>query len=219
MKKFIIVSLILHAVVLLRLGNNLIQQSTYAVSQGLGTIYMEVVPEASIAQASAEIKKEILTKKIQKSEFAKVKKSSDLKKIVREQIVKKKIVRKVVQKERTKEDVKSYENAVNNHARLARASMASYNATVKASPDYLKNPPPAYPRKSRLNKEQGTVLLLVDISEKGEALKLILKNSSGHSRLDRSALESVRSWKFKPARISGLAIESTVLVPVRYVLN
>ena len=235
MKKFVTVSLVLHAVVLLKLGNNLIEQSTYAVSQGLGTIYMEVVPEASIAQAKQDFSEDSFleqkVEKLEKSEFAKIKKTKVIKKKIRKpraRITKQKKLqkkKKIVVKEAVVNpeliDLKSYQAALSSHARLARARLgtSSSTATVKASPDYLKNPPPAYPRKSRLNKEQGTVLLLVDISEKGEALKLTLKNSSGHRRLDRSALESVRNWKFKPARISGLAIQSTVLVPVRYVLN
>ena len=90
---------------------------------------------------------------------------------------------------------------------------------VRAEPDYLRNPPPSYPRESRRNGEEGTVLLSVKISPEGEVRDLELKKSSSYARLDAAALEAVRSWKFKPARIAGLAIESLVEVPVRFRLK
>lgn len=103
----------------------------------------------------------------------------------------------------------------------ASASSASAGAgeIARGAPDYLRNPPPIYPRSSRLSGEEGVVVLTVRIDTSGVVLDLTLKRSSQFSRLDQAALESVRDWKFKPARIAGLAVASTVEVPVKFVLR
>ncbi len=216
MKKYIVLSLILHATVLLKLGNSLIQESAYAVSQGIGQIYMEIVPEVEIAQAAQIETRKISAVKV-KSEFVKYKE-----KVIKKRTAKKKATTNKIVTKKVFDHPPINQNVINNSqasgsSDLARANLS--NATSKASPDYLKNPPPLYPRKSRMNKEQGVALLLVDISADGKPIKLTLKKSSGFRRLDRSALKSVKDWKFKPARFAGIAVQSTVLVPVKYVLN
>lgn len=90
---------------------------------------------------------------------------------------------------------------------------------VKAEPDYLRNPPPTYPRESRKNGEEGVVLLAVSIGADGIVRELELKQSSTFERLDSAALEAVKSWKFKPAKIAGVAVASLVDVPVRFRLK
>lgn len=88
-----------------------------------------------------------------------------------------------------------------------------------AMPDYLRNPPPVYPRESRKASEEGVVLLSVSIGRDGEVQSLGLKKTSNFPRLDAAALEAVKKWKFKPARLGGTPLESTVDVPVRFVLR
>lgn len=90
---------------------------------------------------------------------------------------------------------------------------------VRAEPDYLRNPPPLYPKESRRQGEEGTVLLSVRISPQGEALSVEIKRSSSFPRLDEAAVDSVSKWKFKPARLAGVAIESTAEVPIRFHLR
>ncbi len=88
-----------------------------------------------------------------------------------------------------------------------------------AMPDYLRNPPPVYPRESRKASEEGVVLLSVSIDRDGEVQSLSLKKTSAFPRLDAAALEAVKKWKFKPARLGGMPLASTVDVPVRFVLR
>src|SRR5258708_5593929 len=46
-----------------------------------------------------------------------------------------------------------------------------------------------------------------------------IADSSGFDSLDDAALDTVRSrWRFVPARHAGLAVESWVLVPIRFAL-
>lgn len=84
------------------------------------------------------------------------------------------------------------------------------------APAYLENPQPSYPERSRLQGEEGVVLLKVRVGINGRALAVELARSSGFRRLDQSALETVSRWRFAPAVRNGAAIESTLTVPIRF---
>lgn len=85
--------------------------------------------------------------------------------------------------------------------------------------DYLRNPKPAYPSTSRRMGEHGTVLLRVLVNASGEPLKVELKTTSGFARLDDSALDAVRRWKFVPARLGDQPVEAWVVVPIKFSLK
>jgi protein TonB len=74
----------------------------------------------------------------------------------------------------------------------------------------LGNPEPEYPMTSRLRGEEGSVLLEVAVSAAGTVSKIHVVQSSGHSRLDRAALEAVRRWRFAPARIGERPIDAVI---------
>ena len=88
-----------------------------------------------------------------------------------------------------------------------------------ADADYLKNPPPGYPRISRRNGEQGTVIVRVFISTQGPPEKAEVRTSSGFARLDQAALEAVQRWRFVPGRRSGTPEAMWFNIPVRFVLE
>ena len=88
-----------------------------------------------------------------------------------------------------------------------------------ANADYLKNPPPGYPRISRRNGEQGTVIVRVFISTQGTPEKAEVRTSSGVARLDQAALEAVQRWRFVPGRRSGTPEAMWFNIPVRFVLE
>ena len=67
--------------------------------------------------------------------------------------------------------------------------------------------------------EQGRVVLRVLVSTEGLAEKVELRTSSGSSRLDQSALETVRGWKFVPARQGTSPVAAWVLVPISFSLQ
>lgn len=83
----------------------------------------------------------------------------------------------------------------------------------------LDNPAPAYPSLSRRLREQGRVLLDVYILADGSVGEIRLKVSSGHERLDRSALEAVRNWHYVPARRGGEPIPYWYVQPVVFSLT
>ncbi len=85
--------------------------------------------------------------------------------------------------------------------------------------DYLNNPAPRYPALSRRLGEQGRVLLRVFVDDRGLPARVELRTSSGHDRLDSVALETVRQWKFVPARRGDQAISAWVIVPISFSLR
>jgi len=88
-----------------------------------------------------------------------------------------------------------------------------------AHADYARNPPPAYPAIARRRAQQGTVTVSVLVGADGSVERAEVADSSGFDTLDDAALETVRSrWRFVPARHGGLAVESWVLVPIRFAL-
>lgn len=82
--------------------------------------------------------------------------------------------------------------------------------------DYLKNPAPEYPTYSKRMKEQGTVLILVQVSAQGHPEKIQLQQSSGFDSLDEAALQAVRQWQFVPARRGQTPIAASVIVPIQF---
>lgn len=83
----------------------------------------------------------------------------------------------------------------------------------------LSNPKPPYPISSRENGEQGSVMLYACITDHGTVDRLDLAQSSGYPALDRSALNTVRHWSFKPAQESGKSIPMCYRLPIRFMLS
>lgn len=85
--------------------------------------------------------------------------------------------------------------------------------------DYLKNPAPSYPPSARRMGEEGKVVLHVQVSPQGSAEQVDIKASSGSVRLDEAAANTVRHWKFIPARRGDTPVQSWVLVPIIFKLE
>jgi protein TonB len=87
------------------------------------------------------------------------------------------------------------------------------------SADYLENPSPPYPPLSRRMREQGRVMLRVLVSPGGTADDVQIRSSSGVTRLDEAAQETVRRWKFVPAKRGSEAVSAWVLIPISFKLE
>lgn len=88
-----------------------------------------------------------------------------------------------------------------------------------AHPLYKKNPEPGYPLSARRRRQEGVVLLKVQVSEAGKATQVELQHSSGYASLDDTALQAVKKWEFEPARSGARHVPCTIEVPVRFVLK
>ncbi|MCK9991635.1 MAG: periplasmic protein TonB [Alphaproteobacteria bacterium] len=105
------------------------------------------------------------------------------------------------------------------HNAIARAAVLAPVTPAQFDAAYLQNPRPAYPGLSRRLGEQGNVLLAVHVTTDGKPETVILKQSSGFARLDDAALESVRRWRFLPARRGDQLVVTWVHVPVQFILE
>lgn len=84
---------------------------------------------------------------------------------------------------------------------------------------YLNNPKPLYPKISKRLGEEGIVLLKVWVLADGTAGSVSLLKSSDFDRLDQSAIEAVKQWKFVAAKQGDKNIESWVSVPIAFKLD
>ncbi|QPK61506.1 energy transducer TonB [Methylomonas sp. LL1] len=85
--------------------------------------------------------------------------------------------------------------------------------------DYLNNPAPDYPAQSRQLGEQGRVLLRVLVNAAGVVEQVTLRKSSGYPRLDAAAQDSVKNWRFIPAKRGEQAVVAWVVVPISFSLE
>ena len=83
----------------------------------------------------------------------------------------------------------------------------------------IDNPAPAYPPLSRRMREEGRVTLRVLVTPAGTAEDVQVRTSSGAMRLDAAALETVRRWKFAPAKRGAEAVPAWVLIPISFRLD
>jgi len=107
------------------------------------------------------------------------------------------------------------------------ASEASLPATSEPAGSQLDQPPtlaianrpPPYPADAYRLGKQGRVLLEVQVTTQGVVESLRILESSGDASLDKSALETVRTWRFEPARRGGRAVAGALNVPVRFAIR
>ena len=78
---------------------------------------------------------------------------------------------------------------------------------------------PLYPPLSRKKGEEGSVLLEVSIRADGRPHGVRVLRSSGHKRLDRSAVHALENVRFTPARRLGLEVDSTSTFDVSFTLE
>ena len=108
-------------------------------------------------------------------------------------------------------------------AAAALAGTASHGAAGRGAPGtrahYLSNPKPEYPEEAKEMRQQGVVVLSVEVGTDGHANDVSVSRSSGFPQLDQAAVRGVRRWVFEPARAAGLPVSSHVEVPVRFSLS
>lgn len=107
--------------------------------------------------------------------------------------------------------------ALQSESTSSKMSSAPISLPSAADPTF-NNPKPPYPITSRENGEQGRVWLSLCVSEHGAISRLHLAESSGYPALDRSALNTVTHWKFRPASQNGAAIPYCYRLPIVFVL-
>lgn len=78
------------------------------------------------------------------------------------------------------------------------------------------NPPPPYPPDALAAGLEGRVVLWVKIDATGRVSAIHVHESSGVDSLDRSALNTIRRWQFRPATRRGSPVPFEFLKPVSF---
>lgn len=81
------------------------------------------------------------------------------------------------------------------------------------------NRPPTYPAESRRRGEQGVVTLRIIVEADGCVSRLDIETSSGFDRLDASAAQAVRRWRFQPAQSGGSPTRCEIVLPIQFILR
>jgi protein TonB len=81
------------------------------------------------------------------------------------------------------------------------------------------NPLPRYPLAARFDGAEGRVMLRVRVDARGQVETVDVTTSSGHAILDRAAIDTVRRWRFAPARRDGLPVPAEINVPIQFRLR
>ncbi len=101
---------------------------------------------------------------------------------------------------------------------LARDSIADRKA-LRKTVRLIKSERPRYPRAARRAGWEGTVVLRIAINSGGAVEKVKTQESSGFPALDESAMQSVKTWRFDPAKDGEFPVPSTVDLPIRFDLE
>lgn len=107
-------------------------------------------------------------------------------------------------------------------AAAAPVIVPSAPATPDVEPDYKAsylNNRLTYPLAARRMGLQGRVVLNVEVLAEGQCGQVNVRQSSGHEILDNAAMQSVKTWKFIPARKGGYAITKWFLIPIQFSLK
>jgi TonB family protein len=100
-----------------------------------------------------------------------------------------------------------------------QASLADNGIRAYTRPEYIKNPPPKYPRQARIRSLTGKVTLKVEVKTDGSCGYIEVVKSSGYSMLDKAATKAVKEWQFVPAKKWGSAVSSFTEIVVNFQLK
>ncbi len=111
------------------------------------------------------------------------------------------------------------QSATERQAKISPKTSAGSITPPQFGAAYLDNPKPIYPATAKRMGMEGTVMLKVLVSREGESLKIEIAQSSGHEILDQAAAQTVKRWRFTPARKGDSPLEEWVQVPVAFHLK
>ena len=79
---------------------------------------------------------------------------------------------------------------------------------------------PDYPEKAKKAGISGSVVVKVQISEKGVVSSAeVHEGMKGHPEMGQAAVDALLKWRFSPARYEGAPVAVTVKIPVEFTLD
>ena len=98
---------------------------------------------------------------------------------------------------------------------LTIAEIADVSPKVDEAPSPVRTVAPDYPGSLREAKVNGVVSIVLVVDETGEVLAAEVSKTS-HDEFKEPALDAIRRWKFKPAKLEGKPVNVKVTIPVRF---
>jgi periplasmic protein TonB len=84
---------------------------------------------------------------------------------------------------------------------------------------FLNNPAPEYPANARARGMQGTAYVYVQVGVDGKPNNVEIWDTSRDRELDEAALRAVRQWRFIPATLNGVAMSTSIIIPIEFRLK
>jgi len=90
------------------------------------------------------------------------------------------------------------------------------SGNLDSPPTPISKPPPVYPNTLLGKGVGGRVTVTCTVDASGRVTATRVKQSSGHTELDRAAIDAVNRWKFKPGTKAGKPATATCVVPFSF---
>ncbi|MGI0118988.1 TonB family protein [Zooshikella sp. RANM57] len=90
--------------------------------------------------------------------------------------------------------------------RLASPSSVIGDLSVGQEVMVLHKATPQYPRRALQRRQEGWVKIRFDVTAQGRATNLQVVEAKPQGMFDRSALQSLQHWRFKPKQVNGKAV-------------
>ncbi|HEY0944451.1 MAG TPA: energy transducer TonB [Opitutaceae bacterium] len=84
-------------------------------------------------------------------------------------------------------------------------------------PQLVSSVRPLYPEKLRAENVQGEVQVALVVNTKGEPTR-VRAFFSTHADFEAPAVEAVKQWKFTPGKKDGRAVNTQIVVPIKFEL-
>lgn len=95
----------------------------------------------------------------------------------------------------------------------ASNALVSGASVIPASPnDAKRNRPPVYPPDAARRRQTGRVVVSIQVTPMGLPGRADIVSGSGVDSLDRSAVEAVMTWRFRPAIRDGRAVAGEMVM-------
>ena len=118
---------------------------------------------------------------------------------------------------------KETKNKIKNPKFSSHKKFSKVITTPKSSATYKigseRNPHPTYPLIARKKGWEGRVVLQTDVDKEGNVKFIRILESSGFKVLDDISIETLKTWKFKPAKLGNKFVDDIVNIPVKFVLT
>jgi protein TonB len=117
------------------------------------------------------------------------------------------------------EPVESETKSVSQPVRVEAGSNPAAEIGNGVPANYFLNTKPVYPVGARQHKQEGVVVLAIEVNREGFPDRIQIVQSSGFQLLDEAAVKAVNQWRFSPARLGNMAVASQIQVPIRFKLS